>query len=159
MSEDSEDADEGLTPDHSPQQGGGPASSSHHGFLFGYSSTDVDLRPLHPLPNQALFLWQVYQENVEPLLKVLHVPTMDRLMRDMGRRLAELSHGDEALVFSIYYAAIVSMEDQNVGTSPFALFEPRLTILRFKAILGRPSHSSFPSTGSPWNKHSPRPTF
>ncbi|KLO85288.1 uncharacterized protein LW93_13892 [Fusarium fujikuroi] len=69
---------------------------------------------LHPLPAQGSFLWQIYLENIEPLVKVLHIPTMSRLMTQVRRGEHDLRTGDEALVFAIYYSAVTSMEPQEV---------------------------------------------
>ncbi|OBR09800.1 Fungal specific transcription factor domain-containing protein [Colletotrichum higginsianum IMI 349063] len=112
LGEDTDDSDIEETPDHSPEQ---PvdAATDHHSFILGYRSSDVDLRKLHPLPSQIPFMWQIYQENVEPLLKILHIPTMEKLIRNMRRNIDELTPGNEALLFSIYYAAITSMEDEE----------------------------------------------
>lgn len=92
----------------------------HHGFVLGYKSSEVDLSTLHPLPSQVPFIWQVYVENVDPLVKILHVPTMNKLIRDCRNNMKNLSPGLEALLFSIYYASITSMEDEEVGL-PIAL--------------------------------------
>ncbi|KAF7563532.1 hypothetical protein G7046_g573 [Stylonectria norvegica] len=93
------------------------ASSDHHSFLFGYRSADVDLTALHPLPSQGRFLWQVYLENVEPLLKLMHIPTMDKLILGMESHAENLTAGDEALLFAIYYAAVNSMGEGEVQTN------------------------------------------
>ncbi|KAM0329499.1 hypothetical protein ACHAQA_004808 [Verticillium albo-atrum] len=124
FSDDRDDSEDEETPDHSPQQPIEP-STDHHGFVFGYRSADVDLRRLHPLPSQIPFLWQVYQENVEPLVKVLHIPSMEGLLRDMRKSIDNLSPGNEALVFAIYYSAITSMEDDEVQTN-FGSSRPHL---------------------------------
>lgn len=47
------------------------------------------------------------------MLKVLHVPSMDALFEDQ-LRLDEPSAVDEALLFAIYYAAVVSLEEEDV---------------------------------------------
>lgn len=90
------------------------AQADHHAFLFGYRSCDVDLRKLHPLPSQIPFIWQVYTENIDPLLKILHVPTMNGLIRKLRTNMDILTPGLEALMFSIYFAAITSMEEDEV---------------------------------------------
>lgn len=90
----------------------------HHGFVLGYSSSNVDLRKLHPLPSQIPFIWQVYQENVDPLVKVLHVPSMNKTIRDLRNNMNDISPGLEALMFAIYYASITSMEEDEVRGSP-----------------------------------------
>lgn len=94
-----------------------PDQVDHHGFVLGYSSTNVDLRKMHPLPSQIPFLWQVYQENVEPLVKILHVPSMNKTIRALRSNMHDISPGVEALMFSIYYASITSMEDEEVRFS------------------------------------------
>ncbi|KAI1082086.1 fungal-specific transcription factor domain-containing protein [Whalleya microplaca] len=109
--EDSEDSDNGSTPDTVNQYLDG---ADHHGFVLGYSSSNVDLRELHPLPSQIPFIWQVYLENVDPLVKILHVPTMNKIIRELRSNMKDISPGLEALMFSIYYAAITSMEDAEV---------------------------------------------
>ena len=96
-------------------------SSSHQAFILGYRSVDVDLRPLHPLPSQIPFMWQIFQENVDPIVKVLHVPTMNRLIRDVRNNLDTLTPPTEALMFSIYYAAMTSMNDEEVRVMPRSL--------------------------------------
>jgi hypothetical protein len=88
--------------------------AAHQAFLMGYRSADVDLRPLHPLPSQIPFIWQVYQENVDPLVKILHIPTMNNLIRSVRTNPDILTPSTEALMFSIYYAAIISMGAEEV---------------------------------------------
>ncbi len=87
---------------------------NHQSFLLGYRSADVDLRSLHPLPSQIPFMWQVYQENVDPILKVLHVPTMTQFIRDIRKNHDKLTPSTEALMFAIYYAAITSLDEDEV---------------------------------------------
>ncbi|KAI1128683.1 fungal-specific transcription factor domain-containing protein [Nemania abortiva] len=89
----------------------------HHGFIFGYSSSNVDLRSLHPLPSQMHFYWQVYMENVDPIVKLLHVPATTKIVQELRRDKSNISPGVEALMFSIYFAAITSMEPDEVMTN------------------------------------------
>ncbi|KAM5341622.1 hypothetical protein ACJ41O_014653 [Fusarium nematophilum] len=112
-----------TSPDQSPQQNF-TGESDHHSFLMGYRSADVDLAGLHPLPAHSSFLWQVYLENVEPLVKVLHVPTMGRLMNKLRRQVDDLRDGEEALVLAIYYGAVASMEAEEVRL-PTTIISPQ----------------------------------
>jgi hypothetical protein len=112
--EESDYSDYDETPVHSPE--GPPGSSGdHHAFIFGYKSADVDLRGCHPLPSHIPFLWSVFRENVDPLIKILHVPTMEEILRDARKNPSDLSPGNAALVFAIYYSAVVSMEPEEVN--------------------------------------------
>ena len=103
--------------EHSPESSAAQERSTtdHQSFIFGYRSADVDLRPLHPLPSQIPYIWQVYQENVDAIIKVLHVPTMSKMIRDLRNNMDALTPSTEALMFSIYYAAITSLEEDEVG--------------------------------------------
>lgn len=89
----------------------------HQGFLFGYSSSAVNLRSLHPLPSQIPFIWDVFVENVNPLTKVLHVPTMAKAIKEAKENLDCLSKSIEALLFAIYYAVVTSMSQEEVKSS------------------------------------------
>lgn len=103
------------TPEYSPfQVGANGTVEDHHAFILGYRSADVDLRSCQPLPSHVPFLWSVYQENVEPLIKVLHVPTVNTLMRDTRRSPDKMTPGNECLVFAICFSAIVSLEVEEV---------------------------------------------
>ncbi|KAI1752663.1 fungal-specific transcription factor domain-containing protein [Xylaria castorea] len=102
----------------------------HHGFIFGYSSSTVDLRSLHPLPSQMLFYWQVYMENVDPIVKLLHVPATTKIIKELRSDMSTMTPSVEALVFAIYFAAITSMQEDEVVTN-FAT-EKRQLVARFR---------------------------
>lgn len=110
--------------DDSDDDGSTPATSTstkdqqadHHAFIFGYRSSDVDLRKLHPLPSQIPFIWQIYTENVDPIVKILHVPMMHNVIRQVRADMNTLTPGLEALMFAIYYASITSMEENEVSS-------------------------------------------
>ncbi|ODA79396.1 hypothetical protein RJ55_04989 [Drechmeria coniospora] len=110
-----DDSDYEGTPSHSPAAG--VASVNHNAFVLGYRSADVNLRKYHPLPSHATFLWSVYQENVEPLIKVLHVPTTELILRDARRNSEKLTPGNEALAFAVYFSAITSLEPDEIETN------------------------------------------
>lgn len=86
----------------------------HQSFIMGYNSSDVDLKSLHPLPSQIPFYWQTFLENVQPLVKIMHTPTMNKVIKEVQNNLASLSRSTEALMFSIYFATITSMGANEV---------------------------------------------
>ncbi|KAK4166325.1 fungal-specific transcription factor domain-containing protein [Cladorrhinum sp. PSN259] len=126
---DSEDSDDEATPDSADHMG--HSFTDHHSFILGYRSSDVDLRPLHPLPSQIPFMWQVFQENVDPILKVLHVPTMSKLIRELRNNFDSLTPSTEALMFAIYYASITSLDEDQVKLSLGANKDALLLQYRF----------------------------
>ncbi|KAF2032847.1 hypothetical protein EK21DRAFT_98671 [Setomelanomma holmii] len=83
-------------------------SSQHQGFVLGYSSTSVDMQALHPCEQQAHQFWEIYKENVDPLVKVLHVPTFEPTFLEAVAHTDKVGKGLEALLFAIYYGAVTS---------------------------------------------------
>jgi hypothetical protein len=69
----------------------------------------VDLAALHPEPVHIFKLWQIYLDNVNPLLKVTHTPSLQgRIIEAAGN--PSLVHPYlEALMFSIYCMSILSL--------------------------------------------------
>ncbi|KAH7024282.1 fungal-specific transcription factor domain-containing protein [Macrophomina phaseolina] len=92
-------------------------SSGHQGFLFGYSSTSVDMLSLHPPEHHLHKIWTLFKENVDPLVKVLHIPTVEpKIMSAIDNR-DHIPRGMEALLFSIYYAVITSTSAEDCHSS------------------------------------------
>jgi hypothetical protein len=87
--------------------------SPHHGFVFGYSSSTVDMLSLHPTPDRARQYWETYKENVDPLVKVLHVPSFEPTLLDASTHPECIPKGLECLLFAIYYAAVTSIMPDN----------------------------------------------
>ncbi|KAF2711841.1 hypothetical protein K504DRAFT_465575 [Pleomassaria siparia CBS 279.74] len=86
-------------------------SSQHQGFIFGFSSTSVDMLALHPPPERARQFWAIYKENVDPLVKVLHIPTIEPTLLDAFTHPEKIPKGLECLMFAIYYGAVTSILD------------------------------------------------
>ncbi|KAJ5586917.1 uncharacterized protein N7459_002682 [Penicillium hispanicum] len=92
-----------------------PASASsypgsHDGFIFGFHSLSQSLRECHPpLPKVSKF-WEAYRENVAPLVTILHRPSARNLLIEAAQRPEYLDKNSEALVFTIYLSAVVSLK-------------------------------------------------
>ncbi|KAL9075032.1 MAG: hypothetical protein Q9157_004167 [Trypethelium eluteriae] len=86
-------------------------------ILFGSHKTNVHLSSLHPQQVQIFKLWQIYLENVNPLLKVTHTPTLQARIIDAASDVANISPTMEALMFSIYCVSIISLIDDDCRTS------------------------------------------
>lgn len=76
--------------------------------MFGYSSTNVDMQGLHPPEQQARQFWDVYKENVDPLVKVLHKPTFETTFYEAVSGVTRVSKGMEPILFVVYYGAVTS---------------------------------------------------
>lgn len=55
------------------------------------------------------FLWQKYLENVEPILKILHAPTVQRQILNNTQSRETLGAPTECLISAISYAAVATM--------------------------------------------------
>jgi len=107
----SEEEEDPLTPEHAND----PASrdAHHQGFVFGYSSLMYDMSRLHPGPSQIWIIWEIFKENVDPLLKILHAPTVKHIIMKAAVSNTTLSKASEALFYSICFASIISMTDDQ----------------------------------------------
>jgi hypothetical protein len=93
--------------------------SERHAFLFRHnlSPSAPNLREFHPLPSQIPFLLDVFSENVNFFIQIVHIPTVTKMVRDLrGSGMTHLTPANEALMFSIYYAAVTSMEEDDVSS-------------------------------------------
>ncbi|KAL3473827.1 hypothetical protein BJX99DRAFT_189353 [Aspergillus californicus] len=81
--------------------------------LFGSHEVEVDLASLHPAPSQILRLWQIYLENVDPLFKVTHTPTLQARIIEAIGNLKDIKPALGALMFSIYCVATMTLLPQD----------------------------------------------
>jgi hypothetical protein len=84
--------------------------------VFGSPARNVDLAPLHPDQGKIFRLWQIYLDNVNPLLKVTHAPTLQSRIIDAVGDLSNISAPLEALLFGIYCVAVLSISDEQCRT-------------------------------------------
>ena len=82
-------------------------------FVLGLTSTEIRIDSSHPPGDQILELWQVFLENVDPLTKVIHGPSLGPAIRKAIINLSLVSKSFEALLFAIYSAAIVTLKNQD----------------------------------------------
>jgi hypothetical protein len=78
-------------------------------LLFGSRERAVDISTLHPEAVQIFRLWQVYLENVNPLFKVTHTPSLQGRIIEAASNLSNISPTLEALLFGIYFISIFSL--------------------------------------------------
>jgi len=73
----------------------------------------VDAFSLFPSRREATHLWQVYLNNVDVLLKVLHIPTTQPAVYAAINNPNIASQDFNALLFSIYFAAVTSLRQEE----------------------------------------------
>jgi len=84
------------------------------GFPFIVGGRSESVAHLHPPAIQIFQLWQIYINNVNPLLRITHIPTVQGQIIEASARLEKTPKGVEALMFAIYLMAITSLEDSDV---------------------------------------------
>ncbi|KAK4998337.1 hypothetical protein LTR66_002425 [Elasticomyces elasticus] len=82
-------------------------------LVFGWPRTAVAMYTLHPQPVQIFQLWQLYLDNVNPLLKVTHTPSLQGRIIEATRNVLNIKPELEALMFSIYCTAISSLSEEG----------------------------------------------
>ncbi|KAI5459127.1 hypothetical protein BGZ63DRAFT_390329 [Mariannaea sp. PMI_226] len=81
------------------------------------SSQPSELHKLHPEPRQIYRLWQIFVESVNPLVKIIHVPSLQQRILDASWDPATIPDPLAAIMFAIYTLAIVSMSSKDCQTS------------------------------------------
>ncbi|MCJ1403938.1 hypothetical protein MMC11_007161 [Xylographa trunciseda] len=107
----SEEEEDYPTPDSNPSSS--HSRQNHTTFIFGYSSTMITLRILHPPKDQISIYWDLYKENVDPLIRLLHRPTVEQLVLKASQNLDALDKGTEALMFAIYLVTVTSLNAEQ----------------------------------------------
>ncbi|CAG8898804.1 unnamed protein product [Penicillium egyptiacum] len=90
--------------------------SDDYAILSTSATRDV-LTELHPSPLNIFKLWQAFLENVNPLTKIIHAPTVQQQILDAMSDLLKVSRDVEALMFAIYCIALVSLQAEDVEKS------------------------------------------
>lgn len=104
---------------------------------MGILSAPISSQPaysFHPSKYTAVQLWRIFVDNVDPLFKILHIPTSEvtvyTVINNPGIAAAEAL----ALCYSIYYAATVALDERE--DCPQLLGEGWMSALyRYKAGL------------------------
>src|SRR3569833_1009460 len=113
--------------------------------LSAISSFIKDTTSLHLSTQQATICWQVFLDRVDPLVKILHRPTVERLL---GRSLYEkdlLRDCEVVLLFTIFFSSIISISAHEVETI-FSISKPTIVSTYHSAIHEALSRNGFLAT-------------
>lgn len=87
------------------------------GFPFVAGSSRPRKEASYPSSIQSIQLWQVYINNINPLLKISHIPTLQPQVIEASADLTNIPKPLRALMFGIYFTAVNSMADEEVQTT------------------------------------------
>ncbi|KAJ4251468.1 hypothetical protein NW762_011453 [Fusarium torreyae] len=103
-----------------------------HTMLF---ETEGKTHELHPEPKQIYLLWQTFVEAVNPLLKIIHVPSLQKRILDAIWDPVNIPKPLSALMFAIYTLSVISMSTDDCQAS---LGQDRVALLtRYRAATVR----------------------
>ncbi|KAI0018415.1 hypothetical protein F4780DRAFT_771780 [Xylariomycetidae sp. FL0641] len=102
-------------------------------LLFGARLNPVDLSTLHPEPVNMMRLWQLYLDNVNPLLKLTHTPTLQRRIIGATGSTSLIDPSLEALMFGIYCMSVSTLTEDVCQTRFGSSKEDLLTGYQFGA--------------------------
>ena len=58
-------------------------------------------------------LWQTFLDNVNPLVKLIHAPTVQQMILESSSNLGKVLPSTEALMFAIYLCAVTSLGNED----------------------------------------------
>ena len=103
------------------ENGGGPTiykafdrMFDHDGFPFVIGGPCGPITSLHPPTIHIFQLWQIYLDNINPLLKITHIPTVQGQIIEATSQLDKAPKNIEALMFGIYLVSISSLDEGEV---------------------------------------------
>ncbi|KAK3301745.1 uncharacterized protein B0T15DRAFT_404895 [Chaetomium strumarium] len=101
--------------DHLMAERGDDLTANGHHLLFGSPPSQIkdDLAGSHPPQAQIFQLWQIYLDNVNPLFKVTHTPTLQTRIVNAISDLTSVSAPLEALMFSIYSVSLLAISEEH----------------------------------------------
>ncbi|KAK4868228.1 hypothetical protein LT330_007426 [Penicillium expansum] len=88
-------------------------SETHSPFIFGYRSSVSSLHEYRPSPTLSQLLLNVFEENIAPIIMIIHKPALRSLIQASWENPEELDRSSEALIFSVYFAAVSSMTPEE----------------------------------------------
>lgn len=80
------------------------------GAMTGRSKSLLDMHPPYDI---ARTLWTLYVENVDPICRVVHTPSMGPIVDSAARIPKQASKTIECLLFAVYHFAVVSMKEEQ----------------------------------------------
>lgn len=84
------------------------------GFMFGNPNFQEREQPRHPPAEIILRLWNIYLLNVDPLIKILHRPTLGKEIETFALSPQNQLHPSKnALLFAIYFAAVSTLSNKE----------------------------------------------
>ncbi|KAI1823149.1 fungal-specific transcription factor domain-containing protein [Xylaria intraflava] len=101
--------DETVEDHYTPAESQTPENLS----LLMSEGSDRNPEDFRPSPAHALFLWQTFLERVNPLTKVIHVPSVQSKLVEANTDPTCVPKNVDGLLFAIYALAVISLNERE----------------------------------------------
>ncbi|CAJ2509266.1 Uu.00g142920.m01.CDS01 [Anthostomella pinea] len=88
-------------------------SPENNSDLFLVSDNMTSVQDLQPDPAHVFRLWQLFLDRVNPLTKVVHVPTLQPYVMEAAANVGNVPVAYQALLFAVYGMAVFSLSDDE----------------------------------------------
>ncbi|KAL4861279.1 hypothetical protein BDV12DRAFT_208165 [Aspergillus spectabilis] len=93
-----------------------PRGLGTNAAMLGFRSLASSLTTFHPPLSESVALLEIFKQNVAPLVRIFHLPTLLQLYWDAVASVDTVEKNIEALLFAIYYSAVISMNPDQCLT-------------------------------------------
>ncbi|KAJ5618270.1 hypothetical protein N7528_006913 [Penicillium herquei] len=123
----SDDTDDNFDTSTEGSLGEAASVKGSNAAVMGFHTLAQSLRSYHPSPSRSVALLEIFEQNVAPMVHIFHMPTLIRTYWDAADSHGAMSRPTEALIFAIYYSAVISLESHQCQ---HILDMPRATALK-----------------------------
>jgi hypothetical protein len=88
-------------------------SSDLGGIFQDFNQSVTDMQIYNPSRWQALQLWQTFLNNIDPIIKIIHSPTVQAAIYTAINNPSNVEHDLSALLFPIYFSATTSLSNAD----------------------------------------------
>lgn len=78
-----------------------------------WNSDHLTVQECIPNPNELVILWSVFLDRVDPVTKILHIPTFRSRIVDAAANFHKIPLPTQGLLFSIFLTAVTSLSKQE----------------------------------------------
>lgn len=80
-------------------------------LLLPNDATTRNTDDLHPDPVHVFRLWQLFLDRVNPLMKIVHVPTLQPYVMEAATNMESVPLNYQALLYAVFTMAVVSLSE------------------------------------------------
>jgi hypothetical protein len=114
-------------PDNSTEEDDWSSTDTNPNSILFHGRLTADVASLYPPPAAVMTFWTAFCQNVDPLTKIVHIPTLQTLVEVSCHNVRSLSRYNLTLLFSIHLISVESMTDEQcraaTGESKRTLFK------------------------------------